>query len=140
MTDRGHAAIELALAVGVLLLPVAVVVAGFGPWSEARVEAEAVAAEAARSAVLGLNHEAGLDTVATAASSMGVDRELVRVGWCGAEPTVEGAGSCLFQRGSVVTATVEVWVPVVSTPWGAVGGLWVSGEHSEPIDLYRSLG
>jgi hypothetical protein len=140
MTDRGHAAVELALAVGVLLLPVAIVVTGFGPWSETRVEAEAMAAEAARSAVLGLSQQAGLDIVATATSMMGVDPDMVRVGWCGAAPTVEGAGSCPFQRGSVVTATIQVWVPLVSTPWGALGGLWVSGEHSEPIDLYRSLG
>jgi Flp pilus assembly protein TadG len=140
MTERGHAAVELALAVGVLLLPAAIVVAGFGPWSETRVEAEAVAAEAARSAVLSLSHDAGLETVATTTSSMGVNPELVRVGWCGAAPTVDGAGSCLFQRGAVVTATVQIWVPLVNTPWGDVGGLWVSGEHSEPIDLYRSLG
>ena len=42
-------------------------------------------------------------------------------------------------RGSVVTAEVQVWVPLVATPWGEVGGLWVGASHSEPVDLYRSL-
>jgi hypothetical protein len=52
MRDRGHAVVELALGVGVLLLPAAIVVLSFGPWAERRVDAEAVAAEAARTAVL----------------------------------------------------------------------------------------
>jgi hypothetical protein len=54
MNDRGHAAVELGLAVGLLLLPVALVVLGFGPWSERRVFAEAASAEAARAAPSGL--------------------------------------------------------------------------------------
>jgi hypothetical protein len=140
MRERGQAAIELALAVGALLLPVAVVVAGFGPWSETRVAAEAVAAETARAAVLELSHEVGMGMVDSMTVSMGIDRELVRVGWCGAAPTRDGSGSCAFERGVAVSITVEMWVPVVSTPWGPIGGIWVVGEHSEPIDLYRSLG
>jgi hypothetical protein len=140
MNDRGHAGVELAFAVGDLLLPVAVVVAGFGPWSETRVASEAIAAEAARATVLDLSHESGMAAVDSTAASMGLDRDLVRIGWCGASPTGDGSGSCGFERGSAVSVAVEVWVPVLSTPWGAIGGIWVVGEHSEPIDLYRSLG
>jgi hypothetical protein len=132
--------VELALAVGVLLLPVALVVIGFGPWSERRVEAEAVAAEAARSTVIELSHEAGLATAAAITAAYGIPPQQARIGWCGAEPTVAGAGFCTLQRGAVVSVTVELWTPLVATPWGPVGGLWVVGEHSEPIDLYRSLG
>ncbi len=65
MRESGHAAIELALAVGVLLLPVALVVTGFEPWSERRVAADAIAAEAARAAVLELSIDAGAATVAS---------------------------------------------------------------------------
>jgi hypothetical protein len=140
VSDRGQAAIELALAVGVLLLPVALVVAGFGPWSERRVEAEAIAAEAARAAVLDLSHEAGQAAVSSSITAFGIDSDLVRVGWCGAVPAREPAGACAFERGAVVSITIDLWTPLVATPWGPVGGLWVSGEHSEPIDLYRSLG
>lgn len=140
MRDDGHAAIELALAVGVLLLPVALVVTGFGPWSERRVEAEAIAAEAARAAVLDLSHEAGHQVISSMTSASGIPAGLVRVGWCEASPAQEPAGACVFGRGAVVSITIELWTPLVNTPWGSVGGLWVLGEHSEPIDLYRSLG
>jgi hypothetical protein len=138
--EQGHAAVELALATGVMLLPVALVVIGFGPWSERRVEAEAMAAEAARMAVIDLNHDSGNAVISSMASDYGRPRDLIRVGWCGATPTLETAGSCLFTRGAAVSIVVELWTPLVDTPWGSIGGLWVVGEHSEPIDLYRSLG
>lgn len=140
MSDRGHAAVELALAVGVLLLPVALAVTAFGPWSERRVAAEAIAAEVARAAVLELDHEAGVDVMAASTGTLGLSSDLVRMGWCGATPAAVPAGACGFERGAVVSVTIEVWTPLVNTPWGAIGGLWVTGEHSEPIDLYRSLG
>lgn len=140
MRDEGHAVIELALGVGVLLLPVALVVVGFGPWSERRVEAEAIAAEAARAAVLDLSHESGHAMVSSMTATLGIPDTLVRVGWCGADPARVPAGICVFDRGAVVSVAVGLWTPLVATPWGSVGGLWVVGEHSEPIDLYRSLG
>jgi len=139
--DHGHAAVEFAMAVAVLMLPVALVVTAFGPWSERRVFAEAVAAEAARAAVLALDEGPGSEVVSGAASGFGLDQSLVRLGWCGMAPAAlpAGAGSCSMVRGSFVSAAVEVWTPLVLTPWGPVGGLWVSAEHVEPVDLYRSL-
>lgn len=140
MRERGHAAVELALAIGVLLLPVALVVTAFGPWSERRVAAEAIAAEAARAVVLDLDHASGASVVSSSTRSLGLTPDLVQVGWCGASPATMPAGACPLDRGSVVAVTVQVWTPLVDTPWGAVGGVWVTAEHSEPIDLYRSLG
>ncbi len=138
--ERGHAAVEFALAIGVLLLPVALVVVSFGPWLERRVTAEAAAAEGSRTAVLHLDPASGLATAANVLMAAGVEDEHVRAGWCGAAPQVGGAGSCSFARGSVVELEVEVFVPLFETPWGPVGGLWVDGHHAEPTDLYRSLG
>lgn len=142
MSDRGHAAVELGLAVGLLLLPVALAVLAFGPWSERRVFAEAAAAEAARAAVIELSTAPGSVVVSDMAANHGLGDGLVHLGWCGASPTdvAEDATSCSFERGTAVTAEVEVWVPLLATPWGEVGGLWVGAVHSEPIDLYRSLG
>lgn len=141
MSDRGHAAVELALGIAVLMLPVVLVVTAFGPWSERRVLAEAAAAESTRAVVLELDHRAGAEVVVTMTSRHGLGTEHVRLGWCGAPPTSPGeaAAGCPLGRGEVVTSTVEVWVPLFMTPWGPVGGLWVSADHSEPIDLYRSL-
>jgi len=142
VSDRGHAGVELGLAIGLLLLPVAVVVLAFGPWSERRVLAEAAAAEASRAAVIDLTTGPGTEVVLEMASNHGLDPGLVRLGWCGAlpeEPSV-AVSNCSFSRGTEVTAEVLVWVPLVATPWGEVGGIWVGATHSEPIDLYRSLG
>jgi len=140
VSDRGHAGVELALAVGVLLLPVALAVTAFGPWSERRVAAEAIAAEVARAAVLELDHGAGASVLWDTADALGLSPDAVRVGWCGADPAASPAGACVLERGAVVSVTIELWTPAVDTPWGPIGGLWVTGEHSEPIDLYRSLG
>ena len=139
MSERGHAAVELALAVAALLLPVAIVLLAFGPWSERRVTAEAIAAEAARSAAIELDLDAGMESIVAQIRGLGFE-DPVKVGWCGAEPSSPAQGVCPFTRGSVVSVTVSLWAPVVTTPWGDVGGVWVVGEHSEPIDLYRSMG
>jgi len=45
----------------------------------------------------------------------------------------------LAHEQAAITAEVLVWVPLVTTPWGEVGGLWSGASHSEPVDLYRSL-
>ena len=140
MSDRGHAGVELALAIGVLMLPVALVVTAFAPWSETRVAAEALAAEAARAAVLDLDLRSGESTLEDSAAAFALELEAVRTGWCGAAASRPAAGACSLSRGAVVTVTVEVWTPLIQTPWGNIGGLWVSANHAEPIDLYRSLG
>lgn len=140
MDERGHAGIELALAIAVLMIPAALAVLGFGPWSERSVLASAAAAEAARTAVVSLSVEAGNSAVATLASNYGLSSDQVRVGWCGAPPASGGGGTCPFVRGGLVEVVVEVWVPLVNTPWGGVGGVWVGRSHDEPIDLYRSIG
>lgn len=140
MRDRGHAAVELALAAAVLLLPAALAVLAFGPWSEKRVAAEALAAEAARAAVVELSLAEGVSALSEQAEAFGLVAGSVRIGWCGADPTPESAGTCPLTRGSVVTVSVEVWTSLVVTPWGSIGGLWIPADHAEPIDLYRSLG
>ncbi len=142
VNDSGHGAIEFALGVGLLLIPVAIVVLGFGPWSERRVVAEAAAAEGARTAVVALDVSVGARVVAEIAGNHGLEPVHVLLGWCGAPPgpTANAVGGCPLARGTVVEAEVRIWTPVVETPWGAIGGVWVTGRHAEPIDLYRSLG
>ncbi len=142
MSDRGHAAVELGLAIGLLLVPVAIAVLAFGPWSERRVFAEAAAAEAARSAVIELSTASGSAVLSEMTMNHGLESDVVRLGWCGRPPTSlpNSAADCTLDRGTEVTAEVLVWTPLFNTPWGAVGGIWVRAVHSEPIDLYRSLG
>lgn len=138
--ERGHAGAELALAVAVLMFPAAIAVLGFGPWSERSVLAGAAAAEAARAAVISLSTEAGADVAAEMGVNHGLEPTEMRLGWCGAGPVTGGAGTCQMTRGATVEVTVEVWVGIVNTPWGEIGGVWVRRSHTESIDLYRSLG
>lgn len=138
--DGGHAGVELAIGVGLLLLPTVLAVMAFGPWNERRVLAEAAAAEGSRAVAIQLDADAGMSAISGLVESAGLSGDLIRVGWCGADPATGGSAfACSLTRGSVVTAEVQVWVPIVSTPWGEVGGIWSSGSHSEPIDLYRSI-
>lgn len=101
-----------------------------------------MAAEAARAAVLQLDLGSGQAQVLADAGGLGIDLSDIRVGWCGADPSPlsRSGGVCPLTRGSVVSVTIELWTPLVTTPWGPVGGLWASADHTEPIDLYRSLG
>jgi len=139
--ERGHAAVELAMAVAVLLLPVGLVVTAFGPWSEHKVFAESIAAEAARATAIDLEHSSGSEVVIAAIAAHRLPSDSVRLGWCGTEPddVHSAVPACPLTRGSEVVVEIVVWTPLFATPWGNVGGLWLSSLHSEPIDLYRSL-
>lgn len=141
MKDSGHAAVEVALAIGVLMLPVALAVTAFGPWMERRVLAESAAAEAARIAVLELDLARGAAAVREAIETHGLSHNQVRLGWCGdAGGTLSApTGICPLTRGSSIEASVAIHVPLIMTPWGEVGGLWVNATHVEPIDAFRSL-
>lgn len=141
MSERGHAAVEFAMAVGVLMLPVALVVMSFGPWLQTRVWAEAAAAEVARAVAIDLDHEVGRQVLLELSRAEGIAGDELRLGWCGATPgpADRPGGRCPLVRGSSVAVTVEVWTPLFNTPWGSVGGLWVVTDHSELLDLYRSF-
>lgn len=138
-SDQGHAAVELALAVGLLMIPAALVVLGFGPWSERAVLAESMATESARAAVLELSVESGDVVASEMAANYGLTTNSYRIGWCGNDALQGSGGDCGFERGDAVSAEVAVWVPLVVTPWGEIGGLWISRTHVELVDLYRSL-
>ena len=92
--------------------------------------------------MLTLDVGAGGAVVAEMGVNHGLDSGQVLLGWCGSEPApvADSSGGCGLTRGSVVEAEVRIWVPLIETPWGPVGGLWAIGRHTEPIDLYRSLG
>ncbi len=134
MSERGSAPLELALGVGLLVLPALVAVLSFGPWLEARAFVRAAAAEGARSAVLATGDPAtaGASTIGQMASGRGFDASSVHVIMC-------GDGSCVRERGEYVTAEVAVDIALISTPWGEVGGVTVRAAHAEPVDAFRSL-
>lgn len=132
MREQGSASLELALGMGLLIFPAVVAVLAFSPWLEAREFVRSAAAEGARAAVLasGDPAAAGAGLVGDLAAGRGYD--VVEIEMC-------GGGPCVLERGEFVTVRVAMEVPVVSTPWGGVGGVTVEAFHSEPVDAYRSL-
>ncbi|MGH9164280.1 MAG: pilus assembly protein [Acidimicrobiales bacterium] len=108
-TQRGSAAIELALAIGLLLLPVALLVITLPTWPERQTVARAAAAEASRAVVLAASWTEGADdaeaAVAQAAANHGLDP---------ADVTLELAGG--LERGASVTARVTVEMPALVLP------------------------
>lgn len=142
--QRGSVPVELALATGLLLIPIALLVLSFGPWLERRSFVRAAAHEAARLEVVSNGDEQAVTAlVAAMAGGNGLDPAEVWVSLCGGPTTPAGAAlrsSCLpLARGGLVTVEVQTRVALVRTPFGDVGGVTVTARGLESVDLYRSL-
>lgn len=133
--NRGSAPIELALGVGLLVVPMVLVLALVPPLVEHRAVARLAAAEAARVVVLGDGSATTEARARAVARAVAPDLELA-VELC---PSTGGVCGRLT-RGGVVEVRVEVVVPVVEVgPFGELGGLRVGASHREQVDAYRSL-
>lgn len=138
MSERGSAAVELALGVIVLLIPALLLVVSFGPALERRVLARSLAAETARTLIEadGVLDAVSLDRLVALARSAGVAPNSVRVSVCGEAlvPLVNAAGCELAGR-AAVDVTIEVTVDPQLLPGGPTT---VSHVHTEPTNPYRS--
>jgi hypothetical protein len=133
--DAGFIALEFALGVAVLVLPVAAIVLVIPTWSERQTSARAIAREVARAVardgVCGLDRASGLTD--TMSANLGIPREDVVVALDCAPGTPLGAGTDLG-------VTVTVRMPAVELPaLGAIGEWSWSARHRQPVDQYGSL-
>ncbi len=136
--EKGAAAVELAAAVMLLLVPVTLLVLVFAPWVQRQSLTRSAAAEAARMVVLS-DDMAAPDEVGAAelvkrmSANHGIDPAEVQARFCGL--------TCApLSRGELVTVEVTVGIPAVVVPGFGVsvgGGSWTAS-HTEPVDLYRS--
>lgn len=135
-TVGGYVAAELAAALGLLLLPVAVVVVSLPVWSEVQAMGRVAAQQAARAAVMAPDDD-GARAAATAAATTVVTNH----GRSLAAP-VRLSGSLRPAAGgaqALVTATVTVELPVVGLPLlGDLTAVDWEVSHTQPVDLYRS--
>lgn len=136
MTPRGeHGAVplELALGVGLLVLPIAALVIVFPTWAERQSMARLAAQEAARTVVLADDWAAGTEAGGRLAHQIARNHEL--------EPddlSISFTGS--LARGAVVRASVTVAFPLVAVPGiGDAGGWSWTVTHAERVDDYRSF-
>lgn len=121
------------LAVGVLLLPIAVIVMMVPQWPERQTVARAAAKDAATVLANASDAESGqaaaIAVVATAASNHGLPASAM---------TVEFGGE--WCRACTVSASVTVVIPAVDVPFaGTIGSFTYTASSSARIDDYRSL-
>ena len=131
--DRGAAAIELPLAVGLLLLPISMIVMVVPQWPERQTVASAAAKDAATVYANAPNPESGADrariSVAQAAANHGLPPGAM---------TVELGGE--WCRACTVTASVTVDIPAVDIPLvGTIGSFTWTASSSARIDDSRDL-
>jgi hypothetical protein len=133
-SEAGFVAIEFAVGVGLLVIPVALVVLTLPGWSERQATARAVGREvarhAARDGVCDLSAARAIG--ASMAVNLGVpSHDLVVDLAC-----VDGAE---LPPGGDVEAEVTVAMPAVQLPGiGAVGAWSWTARHREPIDRYAA--
>lgn len=132
-SEEGFVAVEWVAAVGLLLLPMAVVVLSFPAWVERQGMARSAAEEAARAVALASDTEAGVAAgeglVAEIARNHGIDP---------ATMSVRFEGEAV--RGGEVRAIVTVQLPALRFPgMGSVGAVDWSTSHTELVDQYRGF-
>ena len=132
--DRGiSGALDMTLAVGLIMLPLVMLVASIPRRVETKSMAEVAAQEAARTLVLSNQQGIG-ETAAEAAARQivanhGVDPSTVSVSFTG-----------ILDWGQEITATVTVRMPVLSIPLiGEFSVADYSAVHTERVDDYRSF-
>lgn len=133
-SESGFVAAELALGVGLLVFPVALLVLTIPTWVERQSTARAIAREAARTvAVEGYcDVESARGVGETMAGNLGLGG--------GVEVMLDCAPGERLRRGASVTARVTVHMPAVQLPGiGAVGAWRWTAHHAEPVDQYRSF-
>lgn len=126
-------ALEMALAVGLLLFPIVMLVALIPRWIETKSMAELAAQEAARVFVLADDASTG-QAAGTAIARQIADNHGVAGG------SISVAYSGVLDWGETVTAAVTVPMPILVIPGiGTFATSDLTISHSERVDDYRSF-
>lgn len=134
-SERGYVGAEVAIGIGLLIFPVALLVLTLPTWSERQTTARAIVREVARVVAIrgvcdrGQAAETGMEM----AANLGLAAREITI-------AVECATGARLPRGGEVTAAVTVAIPAVDLPAiGGVGAWSWTARHREPIDQYRSF-
>jgi hypothetical protein len=133
--EGGYVAAELALGIGLLVFPVALLVLTLPTWSERQTTARSIAREVSRVVAVAGVCERGraVDTGHDMARNLGLAPNDVDV-------QLDCASGERLPRGGNVRASVTIRVPAVAFPGiGSVGAWSWTAHHSEPVDQYRSF-
>ena len=133
--EGGYVAAELALGIGLLVFPVALLVLTLPTWSERQTTARSIAREVSRVvAVAGVcDRGRAAETGHDMARNLGLAPSDVDV-------QLDCVPGGRLPRGGSVRASVTVAVPGVTLQGiGSVGAWSWTAHHSEPVDQYRSF-
>jgi hypothetical protein len=131
---EGFVAVEFALGVAVLLLPVAAIVLVIPTWSERQTSARAIAREVGRT--VARDGACRPDLASDLADTMGANLGLARADVSVALDCATGAP---LLPGAELEVTVTVRMPAVELPvLGGLGEWSWSSRHRQPVDLYGS--
>ena len=129
-SDEGAIPVEFAAAVGLLLLPVFVFVMTIAPVVERRNVAGRAAAEAARAFAVADDPVSGAAAATSIVDQIDANHPF--------DLALSLSGD--LDRGSVITAQVQVAMPVVLFPGVAsIDAADYTATHREEVDLFRSL-
>lgn len=133
--QRGYVAVELALGISLLVLPVAALVVTLPGWAERQSVARVIAREVARTTAVGGTCEPWESTALAVqlARNLGFGPADVSV-------TLDCVPGARLTRGGTVTARATVAMPAVAVPLlGAVGAWHWTAANVQPVDPYRSF-
>lgn len=129
--ERGYVGLEFALAVGLLIFPVTILVVSLPTWVERQSAARVAAQEAAREVVLADSWSEGTELGSAVAQQTATNHGVGHV---------DVAFSGALERGGEVVARVTVEMPALVVPAvGRVGAWSWTAVHTEQVDLYRSF-
>jgi hypothetical protein len=132
--EAGTAAVEMPLAVGLLLLPIVMIVLLVPQWPERQTIARAAAKEAASLYANAPDAASGAAQARAAVAQAAANHALP----AGAMTVALGGQWC---RACTVTASVTIDIPAVAVPAvGTFGGFAWSASSSARIDDYASMG
>jgi hypothetical protein len=132
--DGGFVATELALGIGLLLLPVAFVVLTIPSWSERQTTGRAIAREVGRAVAREGWCDTALakDLAGSMAGNLALDRSEVDV-------ELDCAAGDELMAGSELAVSVTVRMPAVHVPAVGTVGEWSwTARNHQPVDLYGS--
>ena len=139
LRDGGFAAAEWVVALGLIMLPMAMLVASIAPWIARQTMAREITQEAARTIVLAENLAGGrvaaeqlADAVLSNYGLTGDDFSFVSI-------RLEPEGDSLA-RGVDVVVEGRVRVPALTIPGiGSIAEVWWNIRHIEHVDDFRSF-
>jgi hypothetical protein len=143
--EEGFAAVEWTIGVGLIVLPIAILVASLPPWFERAAMARVMAQEAARAMVRADSWDEGAEAAEELARQISANHGIEPDEWCGLDAGCMwigfgGTTPGMIERGTEIEVFVNVPMPGITVPFvGSVGEVGWTTSHVERVDDFRSI-